>query len=68
MNEVGFVKLDTMTEREREGGGCGGCLGEKTGDGGWGCGCKGVLLWYFHKRTIKGFCRRSMISPIRSVY
>ncbi len=67
MNEVCFVKLDTMTEREREGGGCGGCLGEKNGDGGWDVWLQGCVVVDFHERNHQGFCRKSNDFNNRSV-
>jgi len=38
-----------------EGGGCGGCLGEKTGTVDGMCGWVVVARVDFHERTIKGF-------------
>ncbi len=66
MNEVVFVKLDTMTEREREGGGAVAVASErKTGtvDGMY-CSWIVVARVGFHERNHQGFCRKSTISTI----
>jgi hypothetical protein len=60
MNEFIFVKLDTMTERERKRRRGLWRLPRREKRGRW-MGMwlqKGVLLWIFMNATIKGFCRK----------
>ncbi len=56
MNEVVFVKLDTMTEREREGGGAVAVASErKTGMMDGVVVAKGCVVVDFHERYHQGF-------------